>query len=186
MYINKQDDLDLINSKNPKDLNKLYKKYSTIINGIFFSKTKDKNQSLDMTQEVLIKIHNNLHKFDQNKPFNRWVYQISINHFLDQKRALNWNKGYVEFNQISIDCEILRETLTYVDYNEFSAENDLISEVMGKLDNDDRFMFDLYFNKNQKISDISKTMSLSKAVVSEKIKNLINKIKKFNLESLAI
>ncbi len=186
MFINKQDDLDLIISPNPKDQNKLYKKYSTIINGIFFSKTKDRDKSLDMTQEVLIKIHNNLHKFDHNKPFNKWVYQIALNHLIDQQRKLKWTKGKIEHEQASIDDEFLKETLGYNDDSLSNIDNDLISEIMDNLNEEERFMFDLYINKNQTISDISKTLSLSKNIVTEKINEIMDKIKKLNLELLSI
>lgn len=186
MYINKQDDLNLINSNNPKDLNKLYNKYSTIINGIFFSKTRDKETSLDMTQDVLIKIHNNLHNFNKNMPFNRWVFSIATNHFLDQQRSLKWYKGNSEYNQLSLDSDVLRETLCYEHDNDFNFDTDLISEIMVKLNEEEKLIFDLYFNKNYKVVEITKTMLISKKLVNEKINNLINKIKSFNLELLPI
>ncbi len=43
----------------------------------------NKEEAEDITQEVLVKVYNNIHSFDQKATFSTWLYRIAVNTALD-------------------------------------------------------------------------------------------------------
>ncbi|GAC1364357.1 MAG: sigma-70 family RNA polymerase sigma factor [Ktedonobacteraceae bacterium] len=43
----------------------------------------DKEEAEDITQEVLVKVYNNIRSFDQKAAFSTWLYRIAVNSALD-------------------------------------------------------------------------------------------------------
>jgi RNA polymerase sigma-70 factor (ECF subfamily) len=44
---------------------------------------RDKEEAEDITQEVLVKVYNNIRSFDQKASFSTWLYRIAVNSALD-------------------------------------------------------------------------------------------------------
>ena len=74
-------------SGNKKSLENLIKKHQNWIYNIALTFVGDRNESADLTQEVLIKIVTKLDTFKQQSSFKTWVYRIVKNHFLNMKRG---------------------------------------------------------------------------------------------------
>ncbi|AUP79045.1 RNA polymerase sigma factor [Flavivirga eckloniae] len=72
---------------NKKALENLIKKHQDWIYNIALTFVGDKDESADLTQEVLIKIVTKLESFKQKSHFKTWVYRIIKNHFLNMKRG---------------------------------------------------------------------------------------------------
>ena len=72
---------------NKEALENLIKKYQDWIFNIALTFVGDKDESADLTQEVLIKIVTKLDSFKQESSFKTWVYRIVKNHFLNMKRG---------------------------------------------------------------------------------------------------
>ncbi len=72
---------------NKMALENLIKKHQDWIYNIAFTFVGDKDESADLTQEVLIKIVTKLDSFKQKSSFKTWVYRIVKNHFLNMKRG---------------------------------------------------------------------------------------------------
>ena len=66
----------------------------------------NKDDCMDIVQEVFIKVYKNLNSFDQSKEFSPWIYRISHN------EAVNWLKKHRRFYTESIDQnEVIANTL---------------------------------------------------------------------------
>ncbi len=74
-------------SGNKDALENLIKKHQDWIYNTALSFVADRDESADLTQEVLIKIVTKLDSFKQNSNFKTWVYRILKNHFLNMKRS---------------------------------------------------------------------------------------------------
>jgi RNA polymerase sigma factor (sigma-70 family) len=72
---------------NKEALENLIKKYQDWIFNIALTFIGDRDESADLTQEVLIKIVTKLDSFKQKSSFKTWVYRIVKNHFLNMKRG---------------------------------------------------------------------------------------------------
>ena len=61
-----------------------YHKKIMVFAGTFIKKTLGDNE--DLSQEIMLKIYNSLHKYNPVYSFNTWIYTIARNHCLDYLR----------------------------------------------------------------------------------------------------
>lgn len=65
----------------------LIKKHQDWIYNIALTFVGNRDEALDVTQEVLIKMITKLSSFQQKSEFRTWLYRITKNHFLNMKRG---------------------------------------------------------------------------------------------------
>jgi RNA polymerase sigma factor (sigma-70 family) len=66
--------------KLPMDLaESLFREHANYVFKIAFLLTKSQSMSDDITQETFIRIYENYHLYDQTKPINPWIYQVTLN-----------------------------------------------------------------------------------------------------------
>lgn len=64
----------------------LVRRYQRPITGYVFRMLGDYESSLDVTQEVFIKVYNSLHKYSSEYKFSTWLYRIAHNAAVDHLR----------------------------------------------------------------------------------------------------
>jgi RNA polymerase sigma-70 factor (ECF subfamily) len=64
----------------------LVRRYQRPITGYVFRMLGDYESSLDVTQEVFIKVYNSLHKYSAEYKFSTWLYRIAHNAAVDHLR----------------------------------------------------------------------------------------------------
>src|SRR5213592_2425570 len=64
----------------------LVRRYQRPIAGYVFRMLGDYESSLDVTQEVFIKVYNSLHKYSPEYKFSTWLYRIAHNAAIDHIR----------------------------------------------------------------------------------------------------
>jgi|ERR1043166_5990526 RNA polymerase sigma-70 factor (ECF subfamily) len=64
----------------------LVRRYQRPISGYVFRMLGDYESSLDVTQEVFIKVYNSLHKYSPEYKFSTWLYRIAHNAAIDHMR----------------------------------------------------------------------------------------------------
>jgi RNA polymerase sigma-70 factor (ECF subfamily) len=64
----------------------LVRRYQRPITGYVFRMLGDYEASLDVTQEVFIKVHNSLSKYSSEYKFSTWLYRIAHNAAVDHMR----------------------------------------------------------------------------------------------------
>lgn len=57
----------------------LFLKYRHFIYGVCLHYVRSKDDALDLTQEVFIKLYRNFHRFDATRPLAPWVKRIAVN-----------------------------------------------------------------------------------------------------------
>jgi RNA polymerase sigma-70 factor (ECF subfamily) len=62
----------------------LVARYLKQVYSFIYTYLKNSADAEDVTQEVFVKVWRNLSKFDLNKPFRPWIYQIAKNTSLDR------------------------------------------------------------------------------------------------------
>jgi RNA polymerase sigma-70 factor (ECF subfamily) len=76
--------------------NMLINSYSKAVYNIALNFFADKDIAADVTQDIFLKIYNNLEKFKEEKNFTAWLFTISRNYCIDYWRK---NKKYFLSNQ---------------------------------------------------------------------------------------
>ena len=64
----------------------LVRRYQRPIIGYVFRMLGDYESSLDVTQEVFIKVYNSLHRYSSDYKFSTWLYRIAHNAAIDHMR----------------------------------------------------------------------------------------------------
>lgn len=54
---------------------------------------QNREDALDATQEVFIKLHGALARFSASDNLNAWLYRVCLNHCIDRKRRARWTSA---------------------------------------------------------------------------------------------
>lgn len=71
---------------NEKAFDHLYEKYQISIHAICYRYTRNEADARELTQDVFLKVYNNLNKFREKSKFFTWLYRIAVNTCLSFKR----------------------------------------------------------------------------------------------------
>ena len=74
----------------------LVRRYQRPIVGYIFRMLGDYDSSLDVTQEVFIKVYNSLHRYSSDYKFSTWLYRIAHNATIDHIRRNSANTQSIE------------------------------------------------------------------------------------------
>lgn len=92
----------------------LFKIYERYLYTICYSYTQNKQDSLDIVQEIYIKVFNNISKFNETMPFHPWIRRIAVNTCINFKR--NNKSNVISLNHEYADNLSLEDTIVS-DYN---------------------------------------------------------------------
>ena len=95
-----QDDLTLVERIQGGDrdaFKELVERYQRKVYSICYGMLKDSETSLDVSQEVFIKVFRYIEKFNQKSSFYTWLYRITVNMCIDHIRKHSKNKS-VEYD----------------------------------------------------------------------------------------
>lgn len=84
--MNKISDYDLVKESlkgREESFALLLKRYKNLVFATVYKILGDYEESLDLSQEIFVKIYKNLHKYSPNHKFSTWVITISTNHTID-------------------------------------------------------------------------------------------------------
>jgi RNA polymerase sigma-70 factor, ECF subfamily len=71
----------------------LFEKYREKVYGIAFRFLHNRDDALEVTQEVFLRVHQGLSGFKTNSKFFTWLYRIAANRAIDFARARKTRKG---------------------------------------------------------------------------------------------
>ena len=128
----------------------LVQKYSSMVLQIAYQYSFNKSEAEDITQEVFIKLYNNIKKIKNEEHIKAWLIRVTINLSIDYNRNY-WNK-----NTTSLDDN----------YKYFDEETKDVFNELKKLTPEYRNIIYLYYYQGYKISEISEILSMNQNTVS--------------------
>ena len=128
----------------------LVQKYSSMVLQIAYQYSFNKSEAEDITQEVFIKLYNNIKKIKNEEHIKAWLIRVTINLSIDYNRNY-WNK-----NTTSLD----------ENYKYFDEETKDVFNELKKLTPEYRNIIYLYYYQGYKISEISEILSMNQNTVS--------------------
>jgi RNA polymerase sigma-70 factor (ECF subfamily) len=72
---------------------------------------RDKEEAEDITQEVLVKVYNNIRSFDQKSSFSTWLYRIAVNSALDSLEKIKRRRSTTTYFSASPNSDDALETM---------------------------------------------------------------------------
>ena len=85
-----------MNASKPEQLlsfDELYEKYGHRILNLAYRMTGGEESARDLTQDIFIKVYENLEEFNQQSTAYTWIYRIAVNHilnYLKRQNRYNW------------------------------------------------------------------------------------------------
>lgn len=131
-------------------IERLVQKYSSMVLQIAYQYSFNKSEAEDITQEVFIKLYNNIKKIKNEEHIKAWLIRVTINLSIDYNRNY-WNK-----NTTSLD----------ENYKYFDEETKDVFNELKKLTPEFRNIIYLYYYQGYKISEISEILSMNQNTVS--------------------
>lgn len=146
---------------------------------LFFISQMTGGNSEDLFQEVMLKVYQNLEKYNPLFSFNTWIYTIARNHCLNHlnKGRLPAGSGIKagEEGPTEIDCDTPEDRALYKELHQ------TISAALDKLDNANRQIAFLRFFEGMKDGDIAGIMKVPAGTVKSRL-HLVRQTLKKTLE----
>lgn len=114
-------DLELVERAQKGDreaFKELVEKYQRKVYSICFGMLKNSEDSMDVSQEVFIKVYRYLEKFNQQSSFYTWLYRITVNLCIDHIRKHSRAKS------VDYDDSIMRD-------GEVEGEENILPSTLG-------------------------------------------------------
>ncbi len=158
-----------------KYANCLIKKYYDEIYVYAYKQTSDKDNAMDITQEIFISMLKSISRYDSEKSsFRTWLYRVATNKTIDALRS-NKNRSkkilYVDEIKVYDEKEFIKEI----------EENDLIKRLqqyINTLDTDSQQIFRLKFYGECTFKQIAQQLGIKEPTVKTKYYRLINQVRK--------
>jgi len=165
-----------------KALEFLVKRYLKPIYSFVYRNIGDVEAAEDVTQEVFVKVWKNIRKFDLNKDFKPWIFQIAKNASIDYLRK----RKTVPFSKFenSLGQNMLTETLAEKGPNLIESLNikTEFEKAIGSLSEKDKNLMQLRHSQGMSFKEIAQNMNLSintiKSQYRRTIKNMQRKATK--------
>ena len=151
---------------------KLFEKYKRQIFLRCAQLLNDNEDARDMTSETFIKAYENIQKFNAERPFYPWLYQIATNLCIDRLRR----KTLVQFNQINenVNVQSAEDVSSKVENKELGER---ILAAIKKLKRHQKRCFCLFYIHRKSYKEIAELTGYSYDKVRSFIQNGKRKFK---------
>ena len=172
-----QNDLDLIDEILSGDLSaydQLIQRYEKLVYKISFGFGKNKENALDISQNVFIKSYQKLASFKGRSSFKSWLVRICYN------EGVNWVRSNQRFNkQENIDDHIEMPSIALSNEDEFLAKENKSELIHCLYDLNTRYRLAvvLRYFEDMPIKEIAKTLDCSEGVVKNMLFRSLRKLK---------
>jgi len=122
-------------SKKAISFQEIYGSYSKMVYNLCLNYLQNEGDAEDATQEVFVKIHQQLHKFKGKSNLKTWVYRITINYCLDFLRAQKRQKrfGFI-YSIFQPNFDVNKKALTNFNHPGVQLEDEeAVAELFKKI-----------------------------------------------------
>lgn len=155
---------------NEKEFEIKYNLYSQELMNITFGYTRNKYDSLDIIQDVFLKLFTCNKKFNSLQDEKRWLIRVTINKCKDYLRKSN--------KIILLDDETLNYHLNKnIDKDDDNERLYKVSEVVSKLSEKYKTVTILFYYDSLSINEISKVLKISESAIKKRLERARNIIK---------
>ncbi|MFT3794288.1 RNA polymerase sigma factor [Flavobacterium sp.] len=89
--------------QNRQAFEEIYKQYHLMVYNLSLHYLQNVEDAEEITQDVFVKLHHSLDKFEQKSALKTWIYRITINACLDSLKRRKSKKHFFVFGQRSGD-----------------------------------------------------------------------------------
>ena len=174
MTLNDLDLIDEIRAGSRAAFDKLIRRHEHLVYRIAFSFTGETESSLDISQNVFIKVHHNLDSFRGRSSFRAWLARISQNESLTWLRSQKRHAGHVEVTPLTGPaCQPIQEATLVI----AERSRDLLGEVHRLQPRQRQAVLLRYFEK-MPVREIGEVLECSEGQVKSILFRSLRKLRK--------
>jgi RNA polymerase sigma-70 factor (ECF subfamily) len=171
-YNNLQIDIKKLKEKSEDEFEKFFKSYLNRIYTVVYRIVRNPATAEDLTQEVMMKVYNSIHKFKEQSQLSSWVFRIAYNH------AVSHMRSHKDTEQIeAYETKIEDHSGGHLDYLEREEVSNYIKKKLMELPEDYRIALTLYHFKEMPYQEIAYTMGINIGTVKTYIHRGRNELK---------
>jgi RNA polymerase sigma-70 factor (ECF subfamily) len=144
--------------------NMIVNEYSRRIYNMALNFAGNADDASDITQDIFLKIYNNIGKYNEDRSFHSWVLTISKNHCIDYYRKNKRNMMRQELDENTSVSDHTPEDSTIRD-----ADISALREKMAHLDPDLRIMLIMRDIQDYSYQDIAENLKIPLGTVKSRI-----------------
>jgi RNA polymerase sigma-70 factor (ECF subfamily) len=170
-------DIELIHETiagNLQSYDALMIRYQENVYSIAFSFGKTKENALDISQDVFLKVYKKLKTFKENSSFKTWVSKVAYN------ESINWskkNKKYFQQDEIDSQSKQFFDKRNPEDQMLTNENTAQLLRCLFELNTKYRLAVVLRYFENRSIKEIASSMDCSEGVVKNMLFRSIQKLK---------
>ncbi len=169
---NLQIDIKKLKEKSEDEFEKFFKSYLNRIYTVVYRVVGNSATAEDLTQEIMMKVYNNIHKFKEKSQLSSWVYRIAYNHALSYLRRHRSTESIEDY-----ETRIKDNSSGHLDYLQREELSDYIKEKLMELPKDYRVALTLYHFEELAYKEIAYTMGINISTVKTYIHRGRNELK---------
>ena len=161
-----------------KSLEMLIGRYIKPIYSFVYKNVGNQAEAEDITQEVFVKIWKNIRKFDRNKSFKPWIFQIAKNasiDFLRKKRSIPFSRFEDEKGQNALIDNTPAPSLNLI---EKLSDKRTVSVAMQYLNEKEQKIINLRHNDGMSFKEIADIFEESINTVKSRYRRALANMKK--------
>lgn len=142
----------------------LVTRYKKLVHKIVFSMVKDTQDVNDISQEVFIRVYQNLNKYNSQFKFSTWISKITTNYCLDTFKKK-------KFNQVPIDEVVDLSAGNETPESEYikKEKTNSIRKIINDLPDMYRLPIMLFHNNGLSYEEITKVLNQPMSIVKNRI-----------------
>ena len=151
-----------IKNNDQNAFSELVKLYRNQVASLAFKMVNDYDEAADITQNVFVKMNNNIWRYDEKKKFYTWLYRITVNASIDyiRKHKRHRHEQLDNFND-TIESKMVTPDLSYGRRKIRS----FIDDAADNLNEKQKSAFVLRDIEGCKIDDVANIMNMPEATV---------------------
>jgi RNA polymerase sigma factor (sigma-70 family) len=160
----------------------LYNECFQTLMSISYRYTRNEDDAADLVNKGFFKILNNLSKYDESKPFNKWAVSIMINTIIDEFRSNKTYKTLMQHTDI-YPVDAFSHSLSLNDAEtKFNTAD--IMKCINKLPDASKMVLNLYVFEGLTHKEIGKELSISEGTSKWHLSNARSLLKEIMNKSM--
>jgi RNA polymerase sigma-70 factor (ECF subfamily) len=151
----------------------LMQRHQDKVFGIAYGITLDREESLDIVQEVFVKVYERIHTFKGESKLSTWLHRITVNLCLNWKRRwkrrFRWHHDPIEAEDISKKADIEGEVERPDTLYENKELQEIFRESLKEIPETARAVFVLKEVEGLSYDEIAKALKIRKGTVSSRL-----------------
>ena len=161
----------------------LIQRYFKLVYSFVIRSLGNKEEAEDLTQEIFLKVWNNLKKFNPEKSFKTWIFTIAKNTLIDyfRKKKIYTVSSVVndEGEEVDILDTIANQDLSALENIEQQEIKSELEKNLLKLSADDRMLLLFYYEQRMNFREIAEMLEEPVDTVKSRHRRALIKLRKF-------